>query len=167
MIITKTGLFLGAVAVVSSVLAHAGPTAAPGSASEPESVPPTSSLAGQVIPGTLDEASARKEMYGKMRSAVEEIASLYGDLPFVQVFTNDRGKAAELRARLSETDSIKRLRAETEALKAERSKLEDELARDRKQAALLSERLARQRAALTLVSRAVEQVNRAVEGTVP
>ena len=106
-------------------------------------------------------------MFGKMRAAVEEIAALYGDPLFVQVFTNDRTKAAELRARLAETESLAALRSETETLKAERGKLEDEVARDRRQAALLSDRLARQRAALDVVAKAVDRVNQAVEGTLP
>ena len=117
--------------------------------------------------GSSNDDRALKEMFGKMRAAVEEIAALYGDPLVVQVFTNDRTKAAELRARLAETESLAALRSETETLKAERGKLEDEVARDRRQAALLSDRLARQRAALDVVAKAVDRVNQAVEGTLP
>ena len=132
---------------------------------------PASSLALGSLPSEKasveGEASRMDEMYQKMRRAVEDIAELYGSPRFVQVFTNDRLLADELRLRLRATDSLKQLNAQIEDLSHRCDRLKAELAKREAEAASASQRLARQRAAMNAVANAVDQANRAVEGTVP
>ncbi len=107
------------------------------------------------------------EMLAKMRAAVEEIAGLYGNPSFVQIFTNSQQMADQLRERLKQTDSLKRLRAETLELEAKRDRLANDIAQAEQEARRLSERLSKQRAALDSVASAISATNRAVEGTTP
>ena len=128
-------------------------------ADEPASPSPAQSKA--------ESADRTEEMLSKMRSAVEEIAELYGNPSFVQIFTNNREMADELRQRLRATEAIGTMKAEVVALAARKESLANEVALKEQEAKRLSERLTRQRAALDSVASAIAATNRAVEGTAP
>lgn len=106
-----------------------------------------------------------QEMLSKMRDAVEEIAQLYGNPVFLQVFTNDEGRAAELKLRLHAEHTVEEVRREVSDLEKRREDLLGDIALKNKEASRLSERLARQRAALEALASAIEQARNAVEAT--
>ncbi len=116
------------------------------------------------------EASSRagkryEEMLAKMQAAVEEVAQLYGDPIFLQVFTNDTERAAQLKERLRLARSQKELQRELSDLEKRREDLLNELALKQREASRLAARLVRQRAALDALAAAVEQARKAVEDT--
>jgi hypothetical protein len=104
-------------------------------------------------------------MLGKMRAAVEEIAQLYGNPLFLQVFTNDDARAAELKLRLRSAQSGAEISREIDGLKRKRDDLAGDIALKNREAARLGEKLVRQRAALDALAAAVEQARKAVEDT--
>jgi len=104
-------------------------------------------------------------MLEKMRAAVEEIAQLYGNPLFLQVFTNDADRATDLKQRLRVARSGAEIRQELTDLEKRRSELLDDIALKEKEAARLAGRLARQRAALGALATAVDQAQKAVEDT--
>jgi uncharacterized protein YjiS (DUF1127 family) len=115
---------------------------------------------------TGSRASKRyDEMLGKMQAAVEEIAQLYGNPVFLQVFTNDLARADELKERLRTARSEEQLRRELAELQRKRDDLLNDIALKEREAARAAARLVRQRAALDALSEAVEQAKRAVEET--
>jgi hypothetical protein len=116
------------------------------------------------------EASARadkryEEMLGKMQEAVEEVAQLYGNPVFLQVFTNDLGRADELKKRLRSARSGEEIQRELSELERRRDDLLNDIALKQREASRLNGRLIRQRAALDALAAAVEQARRAVEET--
>jgi chromosome segregation ATPase len=125
--------------------------------------------AGVAAPDAADSAvradKRYDEMLGKMQAAVEEIAQLYGNPVFLQVFTNDVERAAELKERLRVARSQGDIRREIAELEKKRDDLRNEIALKEREAARLSSRLVRQRAALDAVAAAVEQARKAVEET--
>jgi chromosome segregation ATPase len=131
--------------------------------------PKNSDPAGVAAPDAAD-SSARAdkrydEMLGKMQAAVEEIAQLYGNPVFLQVFTNDVERAAELKERLRVARSEGDIRREIADLEKKRDDLRNEIALKEREAARLSSRLVKQRAALDGVAAAVEQARKAIEET--
>jgi hypothetical protein len=104
-------------------------------------------------------------MLGKMQAAIEEIAQLYGNPVFLQVFTNDEAKASELKARLRSAQSGDDLRREIAGLERKRQDLLDDIALKTRESARCAEKLVRQRAALDGVAAAVDQARKAVEDT--
>jgi hypothetical protein len=121
-----------------------------------------------------EEAEASKradqrydEMLERMKAAVQEIAQLYGNPVFLQVFTNDPVRAAELKERLSAIRSKQDAeKAEAQLLKGREELMADIALKDR-ESKRLSMRLAKQRVALDSLAAAVEQARRAVEDTSP
>jgi hypothetical protein len=116
------------------------------------------------------EASSRaskryEEMLAKMQAAVEEVAQLYGNPIFLQVFTNDTERAAELKERLRLARSQKEMQRELSDLERRREDVLNDLALKQREASRLSARLAKQRAALDALAAAVEQARKAVEET--
>jgi hypothetical protein len=105
------------------------------------------------------------EMLGKMQAAVEEIAQLYGNPVFLQVFTNDVERATELKERLRVARSEEDIRRGIAEMEKKRDDLGNDIALKEREAAKLSSRLARQRAALDGLAAAVEQARKAVEAT--
>jgi hypothetical protein len=105
------------------------------------------------------------EMLGKMRDAVQEIAQLYGNPTFLQIFTNDMGKASELKEMLKAARGSEEIKREIQDLEKKRDELMNDIALKERETAKLSERLVRQRAALDSVAAAVDQAKTAVEGT--
>ncbi len=105
------------------------------------------------------------EMLGKMRAAVEEIAQLYGNPVFLQVFTNDIDRASELKERLRSARSGADLRRELADLQKKRDDLLNDIALREREAVRLTSKLARQRSALDALADAVEQAKKAVEET--
>jgi chromosome segregation ATPase len=105
------------------------------------------------------------EMLGKMQAAVEEIAQLYGNPVFLQVFTNDIDRASELKERLRSARSGEDLRRELATLQKKRDDLLSDIALREREAAKLTSRLVRQRSALDALADAVEQARKAVEET--
>jgi hypothetical protein len=125
--------------------------------------------AGVAAPDAADSAARADrrydEMLGKMQAAVEEIAQLYGNPVFLQVFTNDVERATELKERLRVARSEGDIRREIADMEKKRDDLRNEIAMKEREAARLSSRLVRQRAALDGVAAAVEQARKAVEET--
>lgn len=105
------------------------------------------------------------EMLDKMRAAVEEIAQLYGNPVFLQVFTNDSGQASELKQRLKASRTSEDIHRELADLEKRRDGLLSDVALREKEVARLSDRLVRQRAALDALAMAVEQARKAIEDT--
>ena len=105
-------------------------------------------------------------MLGKMQASVEEIAQLYGNPVFLQVFTNDLGRATELKQRLRGARSDEDIRRELADLEKRRDDLLNDIALREKEEARLANRLVRQRAALDSLAAAVELARKAVEETV-
>jgi hypothetical protein len=121
-------------------------------------------------PSAEAESNARAdkrydEMLGKMQAAVEEIAQLYGNPVFLQVFTNDIERASDLKERLRSARSGDDLRKELADLQKKRDDLLNDIALKEREATRLAGRLARQRSALDSLSDAVEQARKAVEET--
>jgi hypothetical protein len=120
---------------------------------------------------TGDQEAERKadnryeEMLNRMKAAVEEIAQLYGNPIFLQVFTNDAGRASELKQRLRTARTGEEIRQELADLEKRRADLLNDIALREREVARLSGRLVRQRAALDALSSAVEQARLAVEET--
>jgi len=106
-----------------------------------------------------------EEMLDKMQAAVEEVAQLYGNPVFLQVFTNDPGRASELKQRLKASESGEEIRKDLASLEKRRADLLSDIALREREIARISSRLARQRAALDSVAAAVEQARKAVEDT--
>jgi len=96
---------------------------------------------------------------------VEEIAQLYGNPVFLQVFTNDVDRASELKLRLKAARTGEDIRRELADLEKRREDLLGDIALKEREAARLGGRLVRQRAALDALSAAVEQARKAVEDT--
>jgi uncharacterized protein YjiS (DUF1127 family) len=123
-------------------------------------------------PMTTEEIERRasrryEEMLDRMQAAVDEIAQLYGNPVFVQVFTNDPARAAELKERLRAAQGSERIRTELAALEKKRDELLSDIALREREAARVSSRLKRQRAALDAIAAAIEQARKAVEETSP
>jgi uncharacterized protein YjiS (DUF1127 family) len=123
-----------------------------------------------VAAATANDSNARadkryEEMLGKMQAAVEEIAQLYGNPVFLQVFTNDIDRVSELKERLHSARSGDELRRELADLQKKRDDLLNDIALREREAARLTSRLVRQRAALDALAEAVEQARKAVEET--
>jgi seryl-tRNA synthetase len=104
------------------------------------------------------------EMLGKMQTAVEEVAQLYGNPLFLQVFTNDPERARELKEILKADRRTGDLQLEVDDLEKKRDELLDDIALKERQTKELRESLARQKLALDTASSAIEQAKRAVEG---
>lgn len=107
-----------------------------------------------------------EEMLGKMQASVEEIAQLYGNPVFLQVFTNDLDRATELKQRLRAARSDEDIRRELADLEKKRDDLLNDIALKEKEATRLASRLVRQRAALDSLAAAFEQARKSVEETV-
>lgn len=105
------------------------------------------------------------EMLNRMQAAVEEVAGLYGNPTFLQVFTNDPERAAELRMRLRTNRRGEALQAELKELEARRQELLGDIALKQRESERLANRLVRQRAALESVSSALDSARKAVEDT--
>jgi chromosome segregation ATPase len=105
------------------------------------------------------------EMLEKMQASIEEIAGLYGNPTFLQIFTNDPERAAQLKQRLRTDRREEALRGEMRDLEAKRDELRGDLALKEREAAKLAARLARQRSALDAISGALEAARKAVEDT--
>jgi hypothetical protein len=117
-------------------------------------------------PNPSDDAEKRyEEMLSKMREAVQGIAESYGNPMFIQVFTNDREKAALLIQRLQTSKRGEEIRLEVSNLEKKRDELRSDIALKGKEASKLSDRIARQRSALDALAAVIERANNAVEDT--
>jgi len=121
-------------------------------------------------PAAASDAEARAdkrygEMLDRMQAAIEEIAGLYGNPTFLQVFTNDPARADELKLRLRTDRGATDLAAELKNLERKRDDLRDDIALKERESARLAARLARQRAALDTLAAAVAGARKAVEDT--
>jgi hypothetical protein len=161
---TTTILVALALFICQAICAYPGPSEqAPGEA------------AGSGIPSggaapTGDDAKDRAakrydEMLSKMQAAVEEIAQLYGNPVFLQVFTNDVERATELKQRLRAAQGDEEVRREISDIEKKREDLLNDIALKEREAARLTNRIVRQRAALDALATAVEQARKAVEET--
>lgn len=106
-----------------------------------------------------------EEMLDRMQAAVEEVAQLYGNPAFLQVFTNDSERASELKERLKAAQTREEVERELAALQKKRDDLSADIALKERESSRLLGRLVRQRAALDALSTAVEQARKAVEDT--
>jgi hypothetical protein len=118
-------------------------------------------------PSDADRRAARRydEMLDKMQAAVEEIAQLYGNPIFLQVFTNDPDRASDLKQRLKAAQTSEEIRKEVAKLEKKRDDLLSDIALREREVARVSGRLSRQRAALDAIAAAVEQARAAVENS--
>jgi DNA repair ATPase RecN len=127
------------------------------------------SVSSNAIATPPDEESRASERYdemlGRMQNALEEIAQQYGNPLFLQVFTNDPERAAELKARLISDRRAEDIRRELVSLERRRADLLSDLAFKEQQTKKLEEKLVRQRTALDALATAIEQARRAVEDT--
>ena len=113
-----------------------------------------------------DAADKRyEEMLTRMQDAVEEIAQLYGNPTFLEVFTNDPERASDLKNRLRAERTSEQVRQEASDLQRKRDDLLGDIALRKRESTRLAEKLARQRAALDSLAHAVEQAQKAVEET--
>jgi hypothetical protein len=121
------------------------------------------------VPADTDSSgradSRYEEMLGKMQAAVEEVAELYGNPVFLQIFTNDATRAAELKQRLRSARGNDDSRKEIAELEKRRDELRGDVALKEREAARLANRLVRQRAALDALATAIDQARKAVEDT--
>jgi predicted nucleic acid-binding Zn-ribbon protein len=106
-----------------------------------------------------------EEMLDRMQAAVEEVAQLYGNPEFLQVFTNDAGRASDLRQRLAAAKGGEDARLDLARLEKRREELSADIALKEREAARLTTKLERQRAALDALAAAVEKARKAVEDT--
>ena len=106
-----------------------------------------------------------EEMLDRMQAAVEEVAELYGNPAFLQVFTNDAARAVDLKRRLIAEQTGEEVRLQLASLQKRREDLAADIALKEREAARLAAKLERQRAALDGLAAAVEQARRAVEDT--
>jgi uncharacterized protein YjiS (DUF1127 family) len=81
------------------------------------------------------------------------------------VFTNDEERAAELKKRLRSAQTGDEVKRDLAALERKRDDLLSDIALKEREAARLTNRLARQRLALDVLAAAVEQARSAVEET--
>ena len=141
--------------------------------SDPLSPPPSQALEPAVADRNIDgsretELRADKrydEMLSKMQGAIEEVAQLYGNPKFLQVFTNDADQASELKNRLKIARSLENLRHELEDLEKKRDELLNDIAVKQRETERLTKKLTRQRKALDALTSAFEQVRDAIEET--
>jgi multidrug resistance efflux pump len=136
---------------------------------DPKAPAPSPAEATKAAPDDSASRADRRydEMLGRMQAAVEEIAQLYGNPTFLQVFTNDAERASELRQRLKAVGSREQMDRQAADLEKTRQALMDDIALKERQVQRLSARLVRQRAALDALEAAVEQARKAVEETAP
>jgi hypothetical protein len=159
----KASIILVAVSVFTSPQSWAGAPSIPPQAKVPQANP--------VPAGAAEDNGIRRadkqyeEMLEKMRAAVEEIAQLYGNPLFLQVFTNDAGRASELKQRLRSAQTEDDIRGELAELAKKRDSLLNDIALKEREAVKLAGRLVRQRAALDTLASAVDQARKAVEDT--
>jgi hypothetical protein len=106
-----------------------------------------------------------EEMLDRMQAAVEEVAQLYGNPVFLQVFTNDAERASELKQRLKASRTGDEIRREVADLEKRRDDLLGDIALKERESARLSGKLVRQRTALDTLAKAVEQARAAIEET--
>ncbi|HZZ19810.1 MAG TPA: hypothetical protein VFE25_10595 [Opitutaceae bacterium] len=106
-----------------------------------------------------------EEMLSRMQSSIEDIAQMYGNPTFLQIFTNDVARAAELKERLHSEKSGQAIEKELRELTRKRDGLLDDIALKERETARLTRKLAAQRAALDAVAGAIEQAKSAVEDT--
>jgi hypothetical protein len=106
-----------------------------------------------------------EEMLDRMQAAVEEVAELYGNPVFLQVFTNDAGRATELKQRLKAAQTGDEVSRELAGLEKKRDDLLSDIALKEREAERLTTKLARQRAALEALASAIDQARKAVEDT--
>jgi hypothetical protein len=154
-----TGILL----LLVAVRLGAGTAPAEGSTTQKRAEPET---AREVDASQAALADKRyEEMLDRMQAAVEEVAQLYGNPTFLQVFTNDAASAADLRKRLAAAASGDEASLALETLRKRRDELTADIALKEREAARLASKLQRQRAALDALAAAVEQARRAVEDT--
>lgn len=146
---------------------------APMARANPGPVEPSRAAAGPSVPGgevppTADERARQRyeEMLAKMQSAIEEIAELYGSPSFLEVFTNDRERADDLKSRLAAVGTAAAARREVADLTRRKEELLNDLALRQQESRRLTDKLARQRAALDALAAAMDQARRAAEETV-
>ena len=73
-----------------------------------------------------------------MQASIEEIAQLYGNPTFLQVFTNDVDRAAELKRRLRASKSDDEIEKDLRSLQGKRAELEDDIALKERESARLA-----------------------------
>jgi hypothetical protein len=79
------------------------------------------------LPPPPARSTQHEEMILRMRIAVEEVASQYGNPSFAQVFTNDPVRAKVLRRRMETLKQVDRLNAEIAVLETRRTQSRHEL----------------------------------------
>jgi hypothetical protein len=106
-----------------------------------------------------------EEMLSRMQASIEDIAQMYGNPVFLQIFTNDVSRASALKQRLHAEKTTQEVEKDLRELALKRDSLMEDIALKEREAAKLTRRLAVQRAALDAVAGAIEQAKTAVEDT--
>jgi hypothetical protein len=135
------------------------PTSAP--VQEEQAVAPPPEAHGQ--PSDALAAEREKEMFGKMDSAVQQIAGLYGNPRFVRLMTNDPSAADQFKARLDLTAARGTLEDSVADLSKQKAALDADIAIRAKTLAAMDERLIRARAALDAFGKAGSEMTRMIE----
>jgi hypothetical protein len=153
-------IILGATMLVCSVCRAAPQSPNPGP-------PPVAPKAEAAARGDSDRRADKRyeEMLARMQAAVEEVAQLYGNPIFLQVFTNDKERASALKERLRSVRTGEEARFELAALEKKREDLLSDIALKERETARLTGKLVRQRAAIDALADAVEKARTAVEDT--
>jgi len=115
----------------------------------------------------MDERAGERynEMLTKMQVAIEEIAQVYGNPVFLQVFTNDSERAVELKERLKAAQSAEDIEQELRGLERKRDDLLNDIALKTREATRLADRVSRQRKALDALAAVIEQAKNAAENS--
>jgi hypothetical protein len=158
----KIGMIAGLILAFGAGASGAEPAVANKPA--PQEAAVTSLKPDEPVAATLAD-KRYEEMLDRMQTAVEEVAELYGNPEFLQVFTNDAGRADDLRRKLAAARGAEDANLELASLKKRRDELAADIALKEREAAKLSAKLQRQRLALDALAAAVEQARRAVEDT--
>jgi hypothetical protein len=111
------------------------------------------------------QSNGSAEMLDRMQAAVQEVAELYGNPPFLEVFTNDPERAQVLKGRLKGLAGSREMEARITALTKQREQLESEILIKRKESDRLTQRLILQRRALDALADAMDRAKAAVEDT--
>jgi septal ring factor EnvC (AmiA/AmiB activator) len=106
-----------------------------------------------------------EEMLDRMQAAVEDVAQLYGNPTFLQVFTNDAARATELKQRLKAAQTDEDVAKELAVLEKKRDDLRGDIALKEREASRLTTKLVHQRAALDSLAAAVDQARKVIEDT--
>jgi hypothetical protein len=161
----KRNLYLTATLTVLSLMGPGSSEAASPTSVSAQEEPIPQNISDD--PSNMDERAGERynEMLTKMQVAIEEIAQVYGNPVFLQVFTNDSERAVELKERLKAAQSAEDIEQELRGLERKRDDLLNDIALKTREATRLADRVSRQRKALDALAAVIEQAKNAAENS--